>query len=209
MFTVYSNQAELRLEGDDGNDLFIIRAFGLAQTDPVTGAILVDENGVACPRSATFLTGEQMFVRPGGGNDEIQYNVNAPVSIDGGAGLRQGRHPRHRVPGRHRHQQGRHLRRGVNVRYDNIEVVEIDGLEGDDEFFVLSTPFGVATRLIGGLGSDVFNVTGDVVEDIIVRDLAARAASSTIRCARMIWATTACWHRPSTSAWQAAAKARS
>ena len=29
-FTVYSNQAELRLEGDDDNDLFIVRAFALA-----------------------------------------------------------------------------------------------------------------------------------------------------------------------------------
>ena len=29
-FTVYSNQAELRLEGDDNNDLFVIRAFALA-----------------------------------------------------------------------------------------------------------------------------------------------------------------------------------
>src|SRR5690606_3010319 len=29
-FTVYANQAELRLEGDDDNDLFVIRAFALA-----------------------------------------------------------------------------------------------------------------------------------------------------------------------------------
>ena len=31
-FTVYSNQAPLRLEGDDDNDLFIVRGFALAQT---------------------------------------------------------------------------------------------------------------------------------------------------------------------------------
>ena len=30
-FTVYSNQAELRLEGEDGNDLFVVRAFALAR----------------------------------------------------------------------------------------------------------------------------------------------------------------------------------
>ena len=29
-FTVYSNQAELRLEGDDDNDLFVVRAFAIA-----------------------------------------------------------------------------------------------------------------------------------------------------------------------------------
>ena len=57
------------------------------------------------------------------------------------------------------------------MRYANIEVVEIDGLEGDDEFFVQSTAFGVAYRVIGGLGSDTINVTGDVTEDVVVREL--------------------------------------
>src|SRR5262249_53850650 len=33
-FTVYSNQAVVRLEGDDGNDLFVVRAFALAVTTP-------------------------------------------------------------------------------------------------------------------------------------------------------------------------------
>ena len=32
-FTVYSNQATLRLEGDDGNDLFVVEAFALAADD--------------------------------------------------------------------------------------------------------------------------------------------------------------------------------
>ena len=31
-FRVYSNQSELRLEGDDDNDLFIVRAFAIAAT---------------------------------------------------------------------------------------------------------------------------------------------------------------------------------
>ena len=31
-YTVYSNQAALRLEGDDDADLFVVRAFALAQT---------------------------------------------------------------------------------------------------------------------------------------------------------------------------------
>ena len=63
-FTVYSNQAELRLEGDDDNDLFIVRAFALAavcdtsadndtdcdfadinlEADPDTGLYPVDTN---------------------------------------------------------------------------------------------------------------------------------------------------------------------
>ena len=45
-FTVYSNQAELRLEGEDGNDLFVVRAFALAQTNP-DGTIMTGASGAA------------------------------------------------------------------------------------------------------------------------------------------------------------------
>ena len=51
------------------------------------------------------------------------------------------------------------------------EVVEVDGLEGDDQFFVRSTAFGVSYRVIGGLGSDTINVAGDVTTDIVMREL--------------------------------------
>ena len=57
------------------------------------------------------------------------------------------------------------------MKYATIEVLEIDGLEGDDQFFVLSTAFGVAYRVIGGLGSDQINVAGDVTADIVTREL--------------------------------------
>ena len=50
-------------------------------------------------------------------------------------------------------------------------MVEVDGLEGDDKFFVQSTAFGVATRVIGGLGSDTINVAGDVTGDVVSREL--------------------------------------
>ena len=60
---------------------------------------------------------------------------------------------------------------GVNLTYAAVEIVEVDGLEGDDEFFVLSTAYGVAYRVIGGLGSDTINVTSDVTEDIVVRQV--------------------------------------
>ena len=47
-------------------------------------------------------------------------------------------------------------------------MLEVDGLEGDDQFFVQSTAFGVVYRVIGGLGSDTINVAGDVTGDIVV-----------------------------------------
>ena len=84
-FTVYSNQAELRLEGDADNDLFVVRAFALAQTSP-DGTILTDGNGIAIPLTGSS-TAQQSNILPGSGDDQIQYNIIAPLSIDGGRGF--------------------------------------------------------------------------------------------------------------------------
>jgi len=267
-FRVYSNQAELRLEGDDDNDLFIVRAFALAATtdfdwngggdldqadldagvailkalqklqagndgilgngddltihasidalgpldvfadgqpdaayktalkskigssfdvngdgginyldlliteDPTDDVIVLDEEGVATPQIGLgFSVAQAPDIRAGGGQDEVRYNVNAPVSVDGGSGF-----DKLVILGTEFADdivitKDGIFGAGLNVRYSTIEVVEVDGLEGDDEFFVQSTAFGVAYRVIGGLGSDTINVTGDVVEDIITREL--------------------------------------
>ena len=40
---------------------------------------------------------------------------------------------------------------GLNVRVSNVEeAIEVDGLEGDDKFFVQSTGAGMVTTVIGG-----------------------------------------------------------
>ncbi|MFZ0529764.1 MAG: hypothetical protein WAL91_04410, partial [Propionicimonas sp.] len=183
-FTVYSNQAELRLEGDDDNDSFVVRAFALAavtSTDPTTwtdDTIILDTNGVASPRiGAGYSTGRPLDIRTGGGDDEVQYNVNAPVSVEGGTGIDKlailATEFADDIVITNRGVYGA----GLNVRYSTIEIVEVDGLEGDDEFFVQSTAFGVAYRVIGGLGSDTVNVAGDVTEDIAVSSLEALSGS--------------------------------
>src|SRR5204863_553424 len=56
---------------------------------------------------------------------------------------------------------------GLNVKYVNVEKVEVDGLEGDDNFYVLSTDPSVETTIVGGLGNDTINVGGDVTGTII------------------------------------------
>ena len=105
--------------------------------------------------------------------------MNAPVSVDGGTGF-----DKLIVLGTEFADDivitaGGIFGAGLNVRYANVEVVEVDGLEGDDEFFVQSTAFGVAYRVIGGLGSDTINVTGDVTEDIVTRELEGLSGAST------------------------------
>ncbi|HSW25431.1 MAG TPA: hypothetical protein VLJ62_21910 [Burkholderiaceae bacterium] len=139
-FTVFHNKAALTLNGGDGDDEFTVRAFALAgSTDS--------------ERGRTDMKGDA-------GADTIRYAVNAPVGLDGGDGFDtlivigtefsddfvitdQG------VFGA-----------GLNVNYANIEKLRVDGAEGDDRFFVLSTDAGIVTELLGGLGSDTFNVGG-------------------------------------------------
>ena len=215
-FTVYSNQAELRLEGDDDNDIFEVRAFALAavvDTDangdgvldandidhPTTDTngdgnvnaadahttapweddvVIRDGNGVARPVIGAEFSTQPVDIRTGGGDDEVRYNVNAPVSVDGGNGFDKLVILGTEFPDDFVITDKGVFGAGLNVRFANVEVLEVDGLEGDDVFHVQSTAFGVATRIIGGLGSDIVNVTGDITDDIVVREL--EGISSTV-----------------------------
>jgi Ca2+-binding RTX toxin-like protein len=156
-FSVYSNKAELRLEGNAGNDEFIIRAFALAGT------------------TDRFSTEETTKVEGGEGEDFIQYNINAPVDIDGGPGF-----DKIVVIGTEFGDNFTITDQGVfgaglNISYEGVESVEVDGMEGDDDFFVLSTKEDLVTTVIGGLGSDTVNVGGDVTQDIISMELEGRS----------------------------------
>jgi hypothetical protein len=59
---------------------------------------------------------------------------------------------------------------GLSVRFVNIELLRVDAAEGDDRFFVRSTSEKFATELFGGLGSDTFQISGDV-PPIVSNDL--------------------------------------
>ena len=50
--------------------------------------IPLDADGVARPIIGLgFSTARPLDIRAGGGEDEVSYNVNAPVSVDGGTGF--------------------------------------------------------------------------------------------------------------------------
>ncbi len=187
VFTVYSNQAELHLEGDGGNNLFIIRGFALAQTDPTTHNILLPGGcstisaPYCLPMPVTtngYSTSGKTDVRTGNGNNQVEYNMNAPVSVDGGTGFNKliilgTEFADHIVV-----TANGIFGAGMSVTYRNIQVIEIDALEGDDTIDVLSTPPGVAVRVIGGDGSNQINVAGDVNGNVYSQDI--NGTSSTI-----------------------------
>ena len=58
---------------------------------------------------------------------------------------------------------------GLTVSYATIEALEVDTLEGDDTIDVIGTAAGISTRVIGGLGSDIVDVTGDVFPDVVTK----------------------------------------
>ncbi|MEL7400229.1 MAG: hypothetical protein AAFN68_06605, partial [Pseudomonadota bacterium] len=148
-FSVYSNKAQVRLEGESGNDIFTIRAFKFDAETIVNG---------------------------GDGDDLIEYNINAPVGINGGAGFDTVVALGTEGDDNFIITDEGTFGAGLNIQLDGVEEsIEVDGLEGNDTFFVLSTQKNTITKVIGGLGSDTFNVGGDVTGRVVSQDLEGRS----------------------------------
>ena len=141
-FEVYSNKADLAMIGGSGDDTFIVRAFLVA-------------------------AGTHIGVTGGSGNDTIEYNINAPVDIEGGTGFNTlvllGTEANDTFVITSTGIFGG----GLNIAYTNIQAITIDGLEGNDTFYVLSTPYDVVTTINGGDGGDTIDVGGDVTGAVI------------------------------------------
>ncbi len=139
-FTVYHNKKPINLFGDADNDTFVIRSF-----------VRVDPNDTKAP--FTNINGGQ-------GADFISYTVNAPVRIEGGDGF-----DTLTVVGTEFGDDFVVTSTGVFggglfVTFSGIERVVVDALEGNDTFFIDSTSDTVEVQLLGGRGSDEFNVGG-------------------------------------------------
>ena len=154
-FQVYHNLAVLRLEGGDHDDTFIVRAF-----------VVLNE---AAKQAMTYINS-------GGGNDKIQYVINAPVSIDGGDGYDSVVVIGTEFQDNFVITKDGIYGAGLNVTYERVESIELDAMEGDDNFFVLSTHEDWSAVVIGNKGSDIFNVAGDVDVDVISNDLMGYSA---------------------------------
>ena len=145
-FLVYHNKAELTVYGGDGDDKFLVRAF-----------VVIDGSAAQ----------DYTNIKTGGGINEITYAINAPVNIEGGEGYNtlvvlMTEYNDHIVITKEKIYSA-----GRTVSYANIQRLEIDGLAGDDIFYILSTDAGVETVLIGHLGNDIFIVGGDVPNNVI------------------------------------------
>src|SRR6185369_10999817 len=99
-------------------------------------------------------------VNGGQGADFISYTVNSPIQIEGGDGF-----DTLTVVGTEFGDDFVVNEKGVYgaglfVSYAGIEKVVVDALEGNDHFYVGSTSDSVDVELVGGKGSDTFDVGG-------------------------------------------------
>ncbi|MDO9173909.1 MAG: hypothetical protein Q7V62_03830, partial [Actinomycetota bacterium] len=113
-------------------------------------------------------------INGGKGKDLITYTVNAPVHIDGGDGsdtlIVVGTEFADKFVVTDTGVYGA----GLFVTYASIENIVVDALEGNDQFFIASTPDGATVSTIGGKGSDTFNVAGNFDTspiDVVSNDL--------------------------------------
>ena len=99
-----------------------------------------------------------------------RYPMNGPMSVDGGAGdnvldITATALGDHLVLGESTVDGA-----GLGITHGSVGLVAVDALQGNDTVDVLATAPGVITLVVGGLGSDVINVAGDVVGDVLSRD---------------------------------------
>ena len=140
-FEVYSNKADLALIGGSGDDTFIVRAFLVAPARisalPVAAAT-TRSNTTSMRRSISRAA-------PASTRWSARHRANDTFVITS-TGIFGG---------------------GLDIVYSNIQAITIDGLEGNDTFYVLSTPYDVVTTINGGDGGDTVNIGGDVTGAVI------------------------------------------
>ena len=131
------------LDGGNGDDSFTVRAFALK------GSQAIDPN-----QRVTDIVG-------GLGSDDVLYTANAPVNIDGGAGVDSVIIVGTEFSDTFYVDSNGVTGAGLFVEFTNVESLVVDGLEGNDTFYILATNPGITVSVFGGLGSDIFNVGRD------------------------------------------------
>ena len=139
-FIMYHNAAVVALNGGAGDNLFVVQAFALF------GSHNPDPNQ------------QQTNVNGGQGASTIEYAINAPVNIKGGAGLNTlvilGTELNDTIAVTSAGISGS----GVNVNYTGIQIIEVDTQGGNDSIYIGDVAAGSVVKAFGGPGSDTFYV---------------------------------------------------
>lgn len=163
LFQVFSNQAAIDLNGEDGDDTFIVRAFALEGS---VSAAVMDSS-----------TADAIGMDLGTGADYVEYAQNAPVTINGGDGfdtvILVGTEFGDGIliaEGSAKICPVEDLAAGTlklsecafnDITFSEVESLGVQALEGNDLVLALSTSTDYATEVYGGDHDDTVFVGRD------------------------------------------------
>jgi len=164
-FDVLRNKCVLDLNGDSGNDNFVIRSFVAPEILPngtindVTNSIGIKTCGSTTmeDRGEDFNCGDNSVVVEVPANPD--YLVNSLVDVDGGTGTDRLTLLGTEFGDQYVIDDQRIFGGGLAVKFSNIDRLDVVGGDGDDEFYVLSTNPSLLLSLYGSKGSDTFVIT--------------------------------------------------
>ncbi|CAB9505193.1 Kringle domain [Seminavis robusta] len=161
-FDVIRNKKLLDLNGDSGDDTFIIRSFLALRLieGEVQESDIGDVKAVGGDDNDLFEVGDTV----------TSYVVNAGVDIDGGTGDDRAVVVGTEAADTYVITDGEIFGGGLSIKFSNIELLDVTGQEGDDIFQILSTNPNVITSVYGSLGSDTFLVAPREVLPVISKN---------------------------------------
>jgi len=172
-FDVLRNKCILDLNGESGDDSFVVRSFAAALED---GELKDPSLGKV---NLTGLEGDDKFEvqqpeqedAAAMGFDNPDYLVNSLVDVDGGTGTNRLTIVGTEFGDLYVIQDGKIFGGGLSIKFVNIAFLDVAGMEGDDNIVVLSSNPSTLLSLYGSLGSDTFILTPQEVEPVISKNL--------------------------------------
>ncbi|CAB9505197.1 Kringle domain [Seminavis robusta] len=161
-FDVIRNTQLLDLNGDSGDDTFVIRSFLALRI--VDGETLESDAG-----DVTAAGGDDSDYFEIG-DTVTSYVVNAGVDVDGGTGNDRAVIVGTEADDNYVVTDGNIYGGGLSVRFSNIEMLDVTGEAGNDVFSILSTNPNVITSVYGALGSDTFYIAPRSVDPVISKN---------------------------------------
>ena len=198
-FDVLRNRCFLDLNGNSGNDNFVVRSFAALPLNE-EGVVMEEErmgvkvrvcnetlsmNGTTTDIGDYTCGDNEISVEDPNPNldddddDETSeeppllpdYLVNSLVDVDGGTGSDRLTIVGTEFNDKYVVQDGLVFGGGLTIKFTNINFVDVTGQEGNDEIYVLSTNPSFLLSLYGALGSDTFVVAPSSIEPVTSKNL--------------------------------------
>jgi hypothetical protein len=176
-FDVLRNRCVLDLNGDSGDDSFVVRSFAAPEILPsgelrnTTGNVTIKtcDPSAAIGSNGNYTCGNNNIAVDAPANPD--YLVNSLVDIDGGTGTDRLTVVGTEFGDKYVIQDGKVFGGGLSIKFTNIDYLDVSTQEGNDEIYVLSTNPSLLLSLYGGLGSDTFVITPSNVEPVVSKNL--------------------------------------